>query len=267
MWNPWGRQAMEMRLIHTYPDLMNLYGSYANVLVLQQFLEDMGYEVTVEKLEPGEERVGRRGDLVYMGAGTEHSARAAMGYLEEGGLSGWLKEAARDGAVLFFAGTAMELLGREIRERDGTVYQGLGLADFITEHVEKRMVGDVYGHTVLCPEAVVGFMNKSARIKGVGTPLLCDLELGWGNETYLSPEGFHQGNLFASELTGPLLVKNPHLLEVVVAAICARQGQKLPEDRTRDSLAWEAYRATAARLQGRLWQKPGFPGMGAHSPM
>ena len=48
MWNPWGRQAMEMRLIHIYPDLMNLYGSYANVLVLQQFLEDMGYEVTVE---------------------------------------------------------------------------------------------------------------------------------------------------------------------------------------------------------------------------
>ena len=31
---------MELRLIHFYPDLMGLYGSYANVSVLKRSLED-----------------------------------------------------------------------------------------------------------------------------------------------------------------------------------------------------------------------------------
>lgn len=243
---------MEVRMIHIFPDLMNLYGSYANVLVLRQFLEDLGCKVTVERLEPGGRPEGRKGDFFYMGAGTEHSARAAMNYLAGRDGSGWLKEAARDGSVLFFAGTAMELLGREIRERDGTVYRGIGLADFTTERVGKRLMGDVYGHTALYPEAVIGFMNKSSRILGVKTPLLDDLELGWGNEEWLAPEGLHQGNVFASELTGPLLVKNPGMLEAVAAAICVRKGWQPPQTESRDSLAWEAYEATAGELCKRI---------------
>ena len=33
---------MELKLIHFYPDLMSLYGSYANVAVLKRHLEAMG---------------------------------------------------------------------------------------------------------------------------------------------------------------------------------------------------------------------------------
>ena len=30
---------MELKIIHFYPDLMSLYGSYANVAVLKRYLE------------------------------------------------------------------------------------------------------------------------------------------------------------------------------------------------------------------------------------
>lgn len=33
---------MELKIIHFYPDLMSLYGSYANVSVLRRYLEALG---------------------------------------------------------------------------------------------------------------------------------------------------------------------------------------------------------------------------------
>ena len=38
---------MELKILHFYPDLMSLYGSYANVSILKQTLEEMGNTVTV----------------------------------------------------------------------------------------------------------------------------------------------------------------------------------------------------------------------------
>ena len=42
---------MELRIIHFYPDLMSLYGSYANVVLLRRHLEDLGNTVTVETVD------------------------------------------------------------------------------------------------------------------------------------------------------------------------------------------------------------------------
>ena len=39
---------MEVKIVHFYPDLMSLYGSYANVAVLRRRLEAMGCAVTVQ---------------------------------------------------------------------------------------------------------------------------------------------------------------------------------------------------------------------------
>ena len=45
---------MEVKILHIYPDLMSLYGSYANLSVLRRYLEAMGCTVTVDALRPGE---------------------------------------------------------------------------------------------------------------------------------------------------------------------------------------------------------------------
>ena len=44
---------MDVRIIHFYPDLMSLYGSYANVLALKRYLERLDCDVTVESVLPG----------------------------------------------------------------------------------------------------------------------------------------------------------------------------------------------------------------------
>lgn len=240
---------MDVTIIHFYPDLMDLYGSRANVLALGRYLERLNCNVTVEAVRPGDEADISRGDFFYMGAGTERAARAAMADFARYGEA--LKAAAQDNAAMLFAGTAMDLLGKIVREADGSSYEGLGLASFTVEHGKRRIVGDVYGHTDLYPEAVVGFMNKCGLVTGVETPLLTGLDLGFGNEREKGPEGFRWKNVFASQLTGPLLVKNPKLLEAVAAAIFARRGEPLPADHPVDTWAEQAYAVTEEQLRAR----------------
>jgi len=243
---------MDLRFIHLYPDLMSLYGSYGNVAVLRRYLEGLGNTVTVEAVEPGEDMDLSGADFLFMGAGTERASRAAMADFARFGPM--VKAAAGEGLTMLFAGTAMELLGSTITEADGTSYGGIGLAEFSTVHGAVRIVGDVYGHTDLYPEAVVGFMNKCGTISGVESPLLAHLAGGFGNGEKGGPEGFHWKHVFASELTGPVLVKNPKLLEAVAAAIYAHRGLTLPEALPVDPWAEQAYTVTEGQLRRRFLQ-------------
>ena len=244
---------MEFQFLHFYPDLMNLYGSYANVSVLRRYLERLGHTVTVTAVPPGGEAEIAGADFLYMGAGTERAQKAALADFARFGPA--VKAAAEDGAAMLFAGTAMELLGKSITASDGTVYAGIGLADFATVQGKQRLVEDVYGTTDLYPEPVVGFMNKCGVITGIQTPLLTGVSMGYGNQGEGTPEGFHWRNVLASELTGPILVKNPRLLEVAAAAVLSRRGETLPEERPVDPYAETGYDITVEQLRLRIQKK------------
>ena len=100
---------MDIRIIHFYPDLMSLYGSYANVAVLRRYLEALGNTITVETVVPGQEADLAGADFLFMGAGTERSQKAALADFARFGSA--VKAAAESGTAMLFAGTAMELLG------------------------------------------------------------------------------------------------------------------------------------------------------------
>lgn len=241
---------MDIKILHFYPDLMSLYGSYANVAVLKRALEALGDSVTVEIVLPGREADLSGTDFLYMGAGTEHAQKAALADFARYGDA--VKALAKDGVSMLFAGTAMELLGRTITDSDGKVYDGIGLGDFTSVQGKKRYVEDVYGHTDLYPDAVVGFMNKCADISGVETPLLTAVDLGYGNDGPKTPEGFRLKNVLASELTGPILVKNPRLLDRVAEAIHARRGEALTGAVPHDTWTQQGYAITAEQLKLRV---------------
>ena len=242
---------MEVKILHIYPDLMSLYGSYANLSVLRRYLEALGCTVTVDALRPGEMPASLTDcDFLFLGAGTERAADYALTQLRLWGDT--LCKAAAEGLPLLFAGTAMELLGKSITAADGTETAGLGLADFTAVRQDRRIVGDVFGPTALFDEVIVGFMNKCTLIHGVETPLLTACTMGFGNDAQGGAEGYHKDNVFASELTGPLLVKNPRLLETVVQAIYARRGQTLPAEKPSFPSAQAGYAITAEQLRLRL---------------
>ena len=241
---------MELKLIHVYPDLMSLYGSYANVAVLKRRLEQMGNTVTVETVVPDQSCDITSGDFIFMGAGTERAQKAALADFIR--YESAVKKAAEGGVPMLFAGTSMELMGKSITDDAGKEYTALGLTNFTSVQSKKRFVEDVYGVTDLYPEPVVGFVNKSSTISGVETPLLTAVQLGYGNEGLKTPEGFRYQNVIGSHLTGPILVKNPRLLDKVIAAIYEKRGEALPAERPADRWTEDGYTITAEALKQRI---------------
>lgn len=239
---------MEIKILHFYPDLMSLYGSYANVSILERTLEAMGNTVTVERVEPGRDADLTNAGFIYMGAGTEHAQKAALMYFAK--LKEQVKAAVESGVPMLFAGNSMELLGESITDDAGKVYEGLGLAEFTSVQNKKRFVEDVYGHTDLYENAVVGFINRCSVITGIKTPLVTSMDMGHGNEGPCGPEGYHQGSVFASQLTGPILVKNPEMLKIMVQAIYKHRGEACPDIPVDDYMA-QGWAITAEQLKAR----------------
>ena len=241
---------MELTIVHLYPDVMSLYGEYANIAVLRRHLEALGVSVTVRRVTFEDEMDLSGGDLVYMGAGTERKQKAVLLSAPRYGPA--LKAAAGDGAVILFTGNAMETLGASVTDAEGKVWPGFGLAGFTTVETDRRTPGDVVAVSPLWEAPAVGFMNKCSLTRGVRTPLFSKLALGFGNEEEGGPEGCTEGNIFGTHLTGPVLVKNPDFLDLVIGRLFQRKGWPLPEKLPVLPHEREAYQVTLRELRGRI---------------
>ena len=238
---------MELNILHLYPSLMGLYGEYANLTLLKEKLELLGGAVHLQAAGPEETPNFESADFIYMGAGTERSQKAALTALLPHREA--LKGALDRGAVALFTGNAMELLGAAVTDAAGKTWEGLGLAGFTTTETDKRAPGDVIAMPSLWEAPVVGFMNKCSVTTGVESPLFPSLTLGFGNERELGSEGYVDGNLFATHLTGPVLVKNPDFLDVLVRRVFECKGWTCPDQLPDIPYQREAYELTLRELR------------------
>lgn len=234
---------MEIRLLHLYDDVMNLYGEYANVAVLSRCLREMGHTVTADTLSLYEEKDIGGYDFYYMGAGTERRQKLVLPHLLS--CREPLRAAFEGGKVMLFTGNAFELLGAHVTDAEGIAFDALGLAPFETLEKKRRITGDVLARCEGLHTPIVGFMNKCSKTSGIETPLFT-LQMGFGNEESRGAEGFRQNNCFGTHLTGPILVKNPHLLRKIASRITGE------ECHVTDAFAEQAYHTTEQALRARL---------------
>ena len=141
------------------------------------------------------------------------------------------------------------ILEEAVTDASGRVWPGLGLADFTTVETEKRTPVDVVATPTLWEAPAVGFMNKCSLTHGVATPLFSALSLGFGNEAEHGPEGYVSGNVFATHLTGPVLVKNPDFLDVLVRRVFQCKGWTCPDQLPDIPYQREAYAVTLRELR------------------
>ena len=241
---------MELNILHLFPELMSLYGEYANLAVLRRRLEKLGVTVNIISADCEKSPDFATADLIYMGAGTERSQKAALSKLLPH--SDEIKAAAERGAVVLFTGNAMPMLGKTIIDASRKRFDALALADFTTQESDKRIGEDVIAVPTLWEETTVGFMNKCSVIKGVTTPLFSSLPLGFGNEQTGGAEGYVSGNVIATHITGPVLAKNPAFTDLVIGRLFAAKGWTLPDVLTRLPHEQEAYEVTLRELQARV---------------
>lgn len=234
---------MIIKVLHLYHDLMNLYGEYGNLAVLCRYLEDAGIEVQLDKVSVGDSFNIADYNFVYCGAGTERNQKVALADLlphkDE------LKHYADNNGTALFTGNSLEMLGKNIYDRNGDSFEGLALADFsayqggasynkyITENPDDielikndtRITGDVIFKADFIEKPLVGFVNKCGFIKGSFNPLFKAI-YGIGNSRTDKSDGVRINNILGTYLTGPILVKNPAMLDYVVSLITNGNAKK-----------------------------------------
>lgn len=241
---------MKLNILHLFPELMSLYGEYANLAVLRRRLEQLGVEVNILAADCDSAPDFSAADLIYMGAGTERGQKYALGKLLTHADA--LKAATERGALVLFTGNAMPLLGKTITDASGKVFDALALADFTTRESDKRIGEDIVATPTLWEGAAVGFMNKCSVTEGITTPLFSATSLGFGNEKAGGAEGYVSGSVIATHITGPVLVKNPAFTDLVIGRLFAAKGWELPEVLPRLPHEQEAYEVTLRELQVRI---------------
>lgn len=230
-----------IRLLHLYPNLMNLYGDYANIAVLKSHLEDQELIVRIDNKDIGSNIDFSKYDFIYMGSGTESSRDIALTDLLR--YKDDLKQCIENGKTILFTGNAMELLGNSIGNK-----QGLGIVDFDVETTTSRYTGDVIMESKQLGE-IVGFINKSTLIKGGEDSKLFDYFFMDNNLKDNDYEGYRINNTYGTHIIGPVLVKNPKFMKTIIESI-------LPEDFEYKEIEYtfeeDSYLTTLAALKERM---------------
>lgn len=238
---------MEFRILHLYYDIMNLYGEYGNVSALERYLRMQGAGVTIDRLTVGDAPDFCSYDLVYTGSGTERKQLFVLEDIKQHTES--IKNALESGVIFLATGNSFELFGKSVPSADGAVHEGLSLFDFTVSLGEKRILGDVIYRSGISEKPFVGFINRASEIYGVKHPLFTVVH-GIGNSERDKSEGICEGSFYGTHLTGPCIVKNPHMAEYFVRLLTSRRSADYSPIRFGNEE--KAYRTTLEALTDRF---------------
>lgn len=205
-------------IFHLYPGHLNLYGDGGNITVLLRRARLHGLEPRLVPVHPGYRVKFEQCDLLYMGGGQDGEQKKIFADLQK--YLSDLQALIERGMVVLAVGTSYRLLGRYYLAAGSERIPGLGLLDLYTEPGPHRLTGDLVIRSDLWrpPKTLVGFENHGGRtflgpqLKPLGTVLW-----GYGNNGQDRTEGAVYKNLIGTYLHGPLLPKNPHLADCLLA--------------------------------------------------
>ena len=198
---------MKANILYLYYDIMNLYGENGNIRMIERVLREKGAQVETDRKTITDSEIDfTQYDLIYCGAGTELSRDACIRHLKQ--FADSLKKAYENKTVMLFTGNSYEMLGKSLHTAQGEDTDGLGVFDFsVSEQKKNRYSGDVTLKCDLVEGQLIGYINKCSMVEGIDTPLFeITSVVGTVKDT---ADGIHKNNFFGTQVTGPVLVKNP----------------------------------------------------------
>ena len=216
-----------IRVGHLYPDYLNIYADRGNIAVFARRASWRGHELEVDAIGMDDAIVPGSHDLYYVGGGQDREQFLVAENLAAKAAP--LLEAVDGGAALLAVCGGYQLLGRGYRGFHGEDMPGVGLFALETVAGDTRMIGDVLLETDLGP--IAGFENHAGRTKlDPGATPLGRVVAGFGNDGESGFEGCRLHRAIGTYLHGPLLPRNPHLADWLLAqALAHRTGGEPPE--------------------------------------
>lgn len=210
-----------LRVLHLYPELLNLYGDSGNILVLRKRLEWRGIACDVREVHMGERMSATGADLVFIGGGSDREQRIVCDELRAQRQE--LASFVEDGGVLLAVCGGYQLLGHSYLMGDEEV-RGLSLVDLYTDRGSPRLIGNVVVESRISPQPIVGYENHGGRTHlGAGVEALGRVLSGFGNDGESGEEGCLYRNVVGTYVHGPLLPKNPGVADWLLARALERR--------------------------------------------
>lgn len=230
-----------MKIAYFYPELLNLYGDNGNVEILSYRAKKRGIDVKVIRVGLDtklDSNFMSEVDVVFMGGGPDSSQKAMYKDLKQE-KGPYLKEYILSGGVGIFICGSYQLLGNYYKASDGLVLEGLGIFDLHTEHfgktkprcigntvaqIEKTILEDEYFKSVnRTGDLLVGFENHGGRTYlSKNLKPFARVVMGHGNNSEDGTEGVVYKNAIGTYFHGPILARNPHLADYLIAKSLGR---------------------------------------------
>jgi CobQ-like glutamine amidotransferase family enzyme len=228
-----------VNILHLYYDLMNLYGEYGNIIALRDAFKQQGIEVNIDKKSLGDTIDFMKYDIVYIGEGSEFNQELVrqdiLKYKDD------INQYIEKNKILIATGNSYELFGDKIDDKEALgIFHFKSFFKTITTDVGDRIVNEEIMDADFLGSPIVGFVNRNS-VNDIKDGYLFKVRKGYGNDIKDKFEGIHYKNFFGTYLLGPLLIRNPYLLDYILSDFL---GDKYKEIDTPDKKAYEEYLKT-----------------------
>lgn len=235
---------LKLTLAHLYPDLLNIYGDFGNVLTLKNRCQWRNIELEVVKISLGDQIDPEKFDLYFVGGGQDKQQIDVSRELQLQRTA--LHDAMNSDAVFLGICGGYQLFGNYYQPHNGARLLGIGLLDVYTVAGNKRFIGNVTAKTEFTmPKTLVGFENHSGLtyLQNETKPL-ATVEIGAGNNNEDKTEGARYKNVFGTYLHGSFLPKNPHFADFLIKlALEKKYKDNIELQKLNDELELQAHMA------------------------
>lgn len=198
---------MTINIMHLYYDLLNLYGESGNIKVLKKYFENQGIKTNIHFVTINDDINLENIDIIYIGNGTENNQLLALSHLKK--YKKIIKDYIENNGIIISTGNSYEMFGKKI---DKTL--ALNIFDYSTYNDNFRIVDEVLLESSFLKEKIIGFQNQEKIVKTNNNHLFKVIK-GTGDYPKSNFEGYKYKNFYGTHLIGPLLVRNPNLLEYI----------------------------------------------------
>ncbi|MGN0181098.1 MAG: type 1 glutamine amidotransferase [Candidatus Ornithomonoglobus sp.] len=212
---------MKIKIMHLYPDLLNLYGDRGNIECLKRRLMWRGIDAEVVSYTCDDTGFDISDvDIVFLGGGSDREQKIVCSRLLEHKKE--LRDFAENGGSIVAVCGGYQLLGKYYKLEDETI-EGLEILDIYTEQGKGRLIGNIVLEADFIKQKIVGFENHGGRTYIGSHRPLGRVVYGYGNEENAGAEGVIYKNVIATYLHGPLLPKNPELCDYILTNALKRK--------------------------------------------
>lgn len=250
-----------LKIGYFYNDLLNLYGDTGNIEILAHRARRRGFKVEVVNISVETKlnaTLADSIDLVFMGGGPDSGQKLMYDDLRRHKASFLRDFIDLNKPALLICGS-YQLLGHFYKAADGSILDGLGIFDLYTQHFGKnrpRCIGNTYGEIAaplatdpvfttnnMLGTSLVGFENHGGRTYlGKSAQPFAKIIKGHGNNSDDGTEGVLYKSAIGTYFHGPILSRNPHIADYLIAkALNLSADELFSMPRLDDSLVISAH--------------------------